>query len=324
MKRTLFFLLLSTGILISANGTDLAQIMGADGAGFTLIREGSSYPFKLKSDDVKGMTLYRGDTLMTEADTFLEIHLLKGSSMLKLAGGSTLVIEQLDNEGGGVFRLVSGRVRARVSALSPRAEFYLLTPVLAAGLKGKNADFGMDYLPEVRIMRVYSFEGEIPVALFSEGTETSGKKMDKPEAAFLLTSGDLLTFTFRDSSQFPEKVPVTKEIVTFWKGYPFGKEGRFVDKESQVMEGEAPDFSWTLSPQDAGYRGRLKQAGAYTFGLGAGVVFLALLTTLFLPSDERLPGYIFAGFGGGISVMGAGIMGVSALLPEGEGALLGQ
>jgi hypothetical protein len=335
MKKKLFLLIMTMFSSVFVFSADLAQIMMVEGSAFTLIREGSSYVFDLGVDDVKGMTLYRGDTIMTEADTFIEIHLYKGSTMIKVAGNTTITIEQLDREGGGVFRLGYGRVRARVSGLSPRGEFYLLTNNAAAGVKGISADFGYDLLhvmtpgtdgKEVKsiLNRIYSFEGDITAAVFSEGADTKGKKLDKPEATAVLAGNEMITLISGSAAVIPEKTRVEKEIVEFWKGHPFGKTSELsVQEDTGLNDLSVSSQTWEI-PQGEGMRNRMKRAGAYTFGIGAGFLSMSLLAFLVSPPETRDGTRYFAGFSGGISLFGAGLVFGSYLYPEEESPLLDQ
>lgn len=328
MKKRLIIVIIMILPFFRLFSADLAQIKGAEGSSFVLIRGGSTYAFDLSLDDVLGMTLYPGDTLMTESETFLEIHFLKGKTKIKIAGQTTVTLERLDHQGGGVLRVGLGRVRVSTKGLPPRGGVYLITETTAMGGKGIEADFGIDYVyqnpkgvdsAEIKTIchQAYVFTGEITAAsgLNTEGSNLSEVMNDS--LAQVLASQQNFDFGCSGEAGTGNLKEIPDEVYVFWNEHPF-QDGTTVASATGKGKKEPPPdrLLWDIPERETSTRYKLNIAGAYTFGVGAGILSLSFLAFIVLPQDLREPTYYFTGFGGGVSLIGTGLIVGSYFVPE--------
>ena len=314
----LFFYLVVT--VFTASSEDLARIIATEGSTFTLVRKSESHIYDLNRTQVKGMTIYSGDMILTESDTFVEVQLLSGQSFIKIAGDTTFIFENIGRDGSGVFKLIYGRVRARVDSLPPKTDFYITGYDTVAGVRG--TDFGYDLLynrteenPEI-ISKVYCFEGSVDVAWVSLAAEKFSEidKMGYNQEIRSIYGNEMITL----SSSRNKIIGITKveqEIIDFWNAHPF-------DYDKVLEEDEFPEYpeEFDSSLNDmklSGKRKNFQTAGLYTMGIGCGIMFTSLFFYTFMPVDDSLP-LALTYFGGGISALGLGYIGLSYIYPEEE------
>ena len=158
------------------SGNVYGSIVYAEGQDFSIYRGGSLKNYSIAADDVFGMELLEGDTVLTEDATFIEIQLLPSGNLLKVAENTTFKLETLSSDGSGTFTLTYGRVRAKVSKLLGNERFSIAGRNAVAGVRG--TDFGYDYVIERKgasepSTKVYCFEGNVEVSAPAPAADTA-------------------------------------------------------------------------------------------------------------------------------------------------------
>lgn len=259
------FLLIPAG-LFSQSGT--AVIVYVEGDGFTLVREGETFFYEVAYDDILGMLLYPGDTLLTEEDTFLEIQITSNASLIKIAENTTFAFESIGNYGGGTLSVAYGRIRAKVNKLTNDDQFQVLGSGTTAGVRGTDFGYDLTFGEEVAesesneaITTVYCFEGAVKVE--QEDKETRQIKE-------VLIEADQMVVTSTEKIEAPLIVyDIEEEIDEFWE------ENKFVyelaeEEVAIVQEDYDPDDYY--SEKIFGQKRRLKRAGG---GLTAAGILLS-------------------------------------------------
>jgi hypothetical protein len=207
-----------------------AELVFAEGEGFTLVRQGDSVFYDLYEEPVEGMVLMTGDVILTEQDTWLEIEINQTGSLIKIAENTTFSINSLESQ-GGVFKVSYGRIRARVRKLTDDSPFWVQGTDTVAGVRG--TDFGYDIFykreaPEQTRTDVYCFEGSVEVVKQLDDTE-------EPEAfaSVILGRNEMVT-VFSDSQETLEKEKVTAELKEYWGEKDFQYEPVLSDKSSFI------------------------------------------------------------------------------------------
>ena len=251
----MLLLILMTHFLFSQSGS--AVIVYAEGDGFTLVREGNTTFYEVDYDDVLGMLLYAGDSILTEEDTFLEVQVTSNASLIKIAENTTFEFENIGSHGGGTLKVVYGRIRAKVNKLTNDDEFQITGTDTVAGVRG--TDFGYDLtfgqdLSESEsneaITTVYCFEGSVQVE--QENTETK-------EIKEILINADQMVVTSSEKQEAPLKVyDIEAEIDQFWE------ENKFVYElavEPVIVVSEDYDPADYYSDKIFGQKRRLENTG---------------------------------------------------------------
>ena len=176
-RRILLTIMLLAGGLLLAE--EQAELVYAEGDGFTLVRNGEQRFYDLWEEPAEGLILEGGDMLLTEAGTWLEIRL--ADSLIKVAENTTFSLNSLQ-EKGGTFEVAYGRVRARVENLTKDSPFWIGGSDTVAGVRG--TDFGYDLFfdpasPEEKSVNVYCFKGKVEVVRHLEPEENEEFRADK-------------------------------------------------------------------------------------------------------------------------------------------------
>jgi|GEM_PF-1403043 len=280
LKKTGILLIVSlflmTFNLFSQNGS--AVVVYAEGDGFTLVREGENDFFEIDYDDVLGMFLYEGDTILTEENTFIEIQVTSNASLIKIAENTTFEFESIGMHGGGTLKVVYGRIRAKVNKLTNDDEFQVLGTDTVAGVRG--TDFGFDLTfgddfsdseSNEAITSVYCFEGSVQVE--QENSETK-------EIKEVIIGVDQMVVTSSEKQEAPLTVyDIDVEIDRFWE------ENRFVYEMAEepvivtLDDYNADDYLTDYSDKIFGQKRRLENTGGslavagIIIGAGGGVAY---------------------------------------------------
>lgn len=203
-----------------------AEIVYADGEGFSLVRNGESEYYDIYLGDAEGLKLQGGDLILTEGNTWIEIQLAGSGTIIKIAENTTFTLKTLQNE-GGTFEVAYGRVRARVEKLTAETPFWIEGSDTVAGVRG--TDFGYDLFynpdtPEKKTVSVYCFEGKVEVVrqLALEGDEDFRADPDFAEgkdktSTVILRKNEMVSIASEDETAALSKERIESEIKEFWE-----------------------------------------------------------------------------------------------------------
>lgn len=260
MKRKWF---LSAALLAAAfsvwgqSAAVWAEIEFSIGEDVTILRDNKPVPV----DQLVGFRLNEGDQVQTGKGTFLELKIKPAGGMLKLSENTVFVLSSLSDSPERGFRLVYGRVRAKVDKLSRGSSFNIASDSVAAGVRG--TDFGYDVLTvrtdgsgaQIPITRVYCFEGSVLV--------TVSPAPDAPPSELKVKAGNMVAVEQSEGKWVPSLVPVPSDIRAFWNQNDFAA----ASKPSGVID----------LPTYARVQANLKVKNAAIFG---GVVLVGLGSVL--------------------------------------------
>lgn len=119
-----------------------AFIIYAEGQEMSVYRNDQLTTYDVVADSVIGMPLLPNDLIQTEAQTFVEIQIMPSRTVIKVAENTTFRIQTLGGDGGGVFDMRYGRLRAKVERITGNEEFEVRGSSAVAGVRG--TDFGYD------------------------------------------------------------------------------------------------------------------------------------------------------------------------------------
>jgi len=290
-----------------------AAIVYAEGGGFTLVRDGQSSFYEVDFDEVLGMLLYKGDTILTEEDTFLEIQVTSNASLIKIAENTTFAFERIGTSGGGTLRVAYGRIRAKINKLTDDDQFEVMGSGTTAGVRG--TDFGYDLtfgekLAEQEtneaITSVYCFEGAVLV--IQEDKETK-------EVKEVLIKADQMVVT---SNQITEKrlvvYQIEQEIDQFWDENKFVYE-LIEDQEAPVLvQAEEADEDDYYTEKIFGEKRKLQNSGG---GLTlAGILLAGGGTAAYSLMNDKSLGIGMISVGAASFVSGLILLFNSATLPD--------
>jgi len=220
------FLLLSAGL----SAQTAAEIVYAEGEGFSLVRDGSTTYHDLYSETAEGMVLQGGDLLLTEADTWLELQIGSSMTIIKIAENTTFTLKSLQDE-GGIFKVSYGRVRARVEKLTGETPFWIEGSDTVAGVRG--TDFGYDLFydeksPEKKNVSVYCFEGKVEVVRRLESAEdkpfipdSDFEKGKEKTSTVILGKNEMVSVFSEDKTAPLNKKRIDSEVMDFWEDNTF-------------------------------------------------------------------------------------------------------
>jgi len=218
---------------LAAAATPYATISYAEGTSFLLIRDGKTTTWTASDVKVLGMEIKPGDIIQTGASTFLELAINPIAASVQIAENTSFRCDASDPEGTkSTGELYYGRVRAKVSKLSPTSSYRITSPSLVAGVRG--TDFGCDVIAirPVRgaagvaapamggnpiLNRVFCFEGSVLVA------EAAGKTMNtvligKDEMIEKIVPAD--GSAVKAAAESLQKKSLIDEVHTFWQMRP--------------------------------------------------------------------------------------------------------
>ena len=264
MKRICFFAvaLLTAAISAWAQGPSVwAEVEFAVGEDVTILRDNKP----LGIDELTGFRLAEGDQIQTGKGTFLELRLKPAGGVLKLSEHTVFVLTSLSQSQERGFRLVYGRVRAKVDKLTRGNTFNIRSDSVAAGVRG--TDFGYDVLTtraggsgaQVPVTRVYCFDGSVVVTIIPAS--------DSEPSELKVKEGKMVTVEQVEDKWVPSILPVSEEIRAFWRQNDFASAGNSSGLPSGVID----------LPTYARVQANLKVKNAAIFG---GVVLVGLGSVL--------------------------------------------
>lgn len=222
----ILFCILSSLIVLPLFAESSAEVVYAEGEGFSLVRNGQSDYYDIYLGDADALELKGGDLILTEADTWVEIQLADSGTIIKIAENTTFTLKTLQNE-GGVFEVSYGRVRARVEKLTSDTPFWIQGSDTVAGVRG--TDFGYDLFydpasPEKKNVSVYCFEGEVEVVrqLETGVDESFSADSDFAEgkaktSSVILRKNEMVSIESEDKTAPLDKSRIESEVKEFWE-----------------------------------------------------------------------------------------------------------
>ena len=309
MKKTavvsVLLIALISGVLFAS---DPAVISYAEGTGFVLVSDGASAAFDIGADDVIGLPLKAGDTILTDDDSYVEIFLGAGNGgVIKIAESTTFTLMSLEADGGGVFKVAYGRIRVKVASLLGSSRIWITGHDTVAGVRG--TDFGYDLFYDqtddtsVKNSAVYVFEGEVDVVKYAKSTISKTDLMDTEP--FLLASGKMVS----TSSDKPEEKlrarNIDQNIIDFWASVPIIT----ALADTPVVQVEDPlEVSGSLNLDDAArYQRDVEIGGKFAFATGVALMTTGALVKAFAPDVRGVPLGIFL-VGAGATAGGTGML----------------
>jgi hypothetical protein len=116
--NVLIAFLLAAAVVASVAAESDAVVSYVEGSGFIVISEGVRKSYDIAADEVLGLPLNTGDTILTDDGSFVEVEMLAGDGgVIKVAENTTLTITSMDSDGGGVLQVVYGRIRIKVNSI---------------------------------------------------------------------------------------------------------------------------------------------------------------------------------------------------------------
>lgn len=220
-----------------------AVIVYAEGEGFTLVREGASSFFEVDYDDILGMLLYEGDTVLTEENTFLEIQVTSNASLIKIAENTTFAFERIGNSGGGTLNVAYGRIRAKINKLTTEDKFEVMGSGTTAGVRG--TDFGYDLTFGEDITEAQTNEAITSVYCFEGAVQVQQEDKETRELKEVLIKADQMVVTSSNATDQPLVVyQIDQEIDQFWE------ENRFVYEMIEKEDVQIVDLAESTADDD--------------------------------------------------------------------------
>jgi len=294
-----------------------AVISYAEGSEFQLVRNGQSASYDIMKDDVIGLTIQVGDQILTGENSFIEIQLNNGEGgVIKIAGNTTFSVTSLDGKGGGVFKMLFGRIRVKVAALTGDSRLWISGYDTVAGVRG--TDFGYDLFYNIenkdgeRETSVYCFDGAVDVVQFDK--ETISKKDLMDLEPFILEAGKMVTTKSSRPDAKLKPRSIDEEILSYWDVYPFMTVvGGAVSRDDKL---EVSD-DLNLNPDFDTVKGSYEIGGKILFATGIGVMTIGGLLKAFLPGNSTANDLSIGllSIGGASVLAGGGMMIYSFSLP---------
>lgn len=250
-QRALFvcvFACLVLGVSAWADGSVAAVVEYASGDDVIVLRSGRRVPV---SDPI-GMELKEGDQVQTGKGVFLEMHLVSGGAVIKLAENTTFVLERLAN-GDTTLRLVYGRIRAKVEKLAGTDSFIVKSTQAVAGVRG--TDFGLDVVAArsaalgSTATNVYCFQGFVDVTALLTTATQAAESLEAVPRASLITAGEMVRVEVVSGVVEASKTTLDESIRQFWQTV----DTRSGEESGETAESLAPPAAADKSAFDQGY-----------------------------------------------------------------------
>jgi hypothetical protein len=193
-----------------------AVVEYSSGEDFVVIRKGR----KLALQDPIGFELFQGDQLQTGDGVFVELRIMTGNAIVKLAENTTFVLERL-GDGQTSMQLVYGRIRAKVERMAGTDSFSIRSTQAIAGVRG--TDFGVDVVASRQVSlgstvtNAYCFTGAVEVTAFVRSDALAAESLEAIPKSFVIGAGEMIKVEGAAGKAEAVKVPLEKAIQGFWK-----------------------------------------------------------------------------------------------------------
>jgi hypothetical protein len=231
MRKMVYLWCLLCAPVFAQNGGDgiEARLLYAEGADFVLTTKGQRTVYKVgELRSLYSLALNKADTIQTGSGGTVEISLLPGNTLVKLAENTTFVFNGSEDRGGGIsLKLLYGRLRIK------SGEYETREISLQAGngmVSFRDGDMGFDFIVQPSVsgatfsqpfLRVYGFSGNALLSVLN----TTANIPRVPIGAYETVSLELFT-----PLSLVERRPLAQDSVSFWN------RNNFKDAPPLVME----------------------------------------------------------------------------------------
>ncbi len=312
MKAVLPFFVVFSFLAICPVFADSGAVVSyADGNGFIVVSDGIRTSYNLAVDDVLGLPVGEGDTILTDDGTFLEIELLSGPrGVVKLAENTTFTVASLDESSGSVFKVVYGRIRVKAERITGGSRLWVTGHDTVAGVRG--TDFGYDLFYDLaqegaeRQTAVYCFDGEVDVLHFDQETVS---KADLINTEPFILGADRMV---RTKSSAPEaklkSTAIEEEIRNFWFNYPFLTAAAAEVGRERPENELAVSEELNLGPERGSEKWEAERGGKILFTAGLSMITLAGILRAVMPEKAADLSIGLASVGGAVAATGGGVL----------------
>ncbi|MDA3850997.1 MAG: FecR domain-containing protein [Spirochaetaceae bacterium] len=309
-----------------------AEIVFAEGDMFTVVSpDGKSQSYEPLMDDVLGMTIALGETILTERGTYIEIILNNSSTIIKIAENTTFRLKSLSADGGGVLEVTYGRIRARVDKFTNDQNFWITGYDTVAAIRG--TDFGYDLFYDnndatsARSTSVYCFDGEVEVIqqrLDPQDVIDSNKRLESKDP-LSITNDEMVTAQSNTPGDPLVKIPLNQEIRDYWEEHDFVgqptalSEIPYQEPEAIPMEEPEEEVEIPLLPQNQeeltiniaapmdDKQVRYRRAANILLGVGVASISGGVISYIVDTDNNQLLMQFLVGLGGAYMVVGGGL-----------------
>lgn len=311
MKALLPFLVVFLIVTIAPVFADSGAVISyADGNGFIVVSDGTRTPYDIAVDDVLGLPINEGDTILTDDSTFLEIQLFTGSrGVVKLAENTTFTVMSMDKVSGSVFKVVYGRIRVKAERIIGGGSLWVTGHDTVAGVRG--TDFGYDLFYDLvdegaeRQTAVYCFDGEVDVMHFDKDTVSKADLIGTEP--FVLSADRMVRTRSSEPEAKLKSTAIEDEIKEFWLKYPFMT--ATADFESEMTEEElivSEDLN--LGPEEGTVKWEYERGGKILFTAGLSMITVAGILRALMPEKAANISIGLAAVGGAVTATGGGVL----------------
>jgi hypothetical protein len=283
----------------------VARIYYAEGTEFVLTAGNQRNIYPVGSLGAEGFNLNNADLIQTGAGTLLEIQLIPGGTVIKVAENTSLIYNGSDEGGRYVsLGLIYGRVRVINDAGEGRKNLMIRAGNTAVNLE--KGDWGLDFLvlrgtaslgsgsgdsPAAinrPVLRIHGFSGS--AALLPLGPE--GALGTSEFSSVQVHAGESLSFEAAGTLSFLERKPLEQDILNYWKVHSFAGSAPLtipgtaqLPEDTSLRGGElnVDEERFNYSPPD--YTPFVKAVQGKNGAIAAGLLFTA--------AGAALGGYAF-------------------------------
>jgi hypothetical protein len=222
-----FFFAAAAGIFAQESSGDGfgARVYHAEGADFILTAGEQRYIHRPGSLGEAGLVLNSRDMIQTGADSFVEIQLTPGGTVIKAAENTSFVFNGPGRDGASVsFTLLYGRIRVVRGPGEGNRDVMVQAPNAAVFIR--RGDIGLDYILRpglsltgsgvtTPLLRTFGFSGAADLVPLVIGERNGGAAGG--EAAFIRVSeGETLALEVFSGFSFTERKALERDIVEYW------------------------------------------------------------------------------------------------------------
>lgn len=172
--------------------------------------------------DPFGFELFEGDSVQTGRATLIEVRMLSGGAVFKLAENTTFRLTAASS-GETVLSLVYGRIRSKVQRLAGGESFVISAQTAVAGVRG--TDFGMDVVAargaSAPTTNVYCFDGAVIVTAMTTGSASSREGLEAVPRIFNVSAGQMVRVEQKGEFVEAERIELQNAILEFWRANDF-------------------------------------------------------------------------------------------------------
>ncbi|MEM5946971.1 hypothetical protein WKV44_00270 [Spirochaetia bacterium 38H-sp] len=214
-KIVVFFFLFIYGLSFSFSDNAFGVILYAEGKEFSIYREGNFRTFNISRDVVVGIPVYPGDLVQTSSGTMVEIQVIPGDTMIKVADNTTCEFTDFFPGGGLSAKIAYGRLRVKAENISSSSEIQITGRTFV--LISSGGDIGYDFVAaktgdRITTSRAYVISGSAMVS-----------PVDSSETVELSSSSMFEIYEIASNTANPgistesKKLDISEELISFWQ-----------------------------------------------------------------------------------------------------------